>query len=481
MRRHSLARLILPLVLWIGSYSLAAETDIRPSESSKSPSPVTDSPPVSSGNTIRTHRGTPGLTGHFRDAFTIEPRHGAFPSAVVLVIAGDKHPNVSTTFYRRRGVLYTRSVQRPGGSTVFALDPAGEVLWTHSLQGLAWSAPMIADGRALIGSTNGAVTALSVFTGDTLWQAATHSRIGATPTVHGHRILCGNYSGSLRALDSISGKLLWECTFPEPLSGSVTVMGDRGYVGCQDGRLYAVDLASGDKEWNYRTHRRVITTPLPCGDAVVFPSWDGYVYSVDLLGSVRWKLRTGIGFASPGVAPFGGKGAHAGVLGTPALDDNVLYAASTDGLLYAWRADSGTAVWEHRADFSCRKSPAIGDGVVFVSSEDPAQVLAFSTEDGSPRWSYTLPAAPSGPSVFEEIVFIGSGDTLYALQAATGRRIWKKTLGGVVGTSSIAEATDGAGEDSPGGNENPQAGRACSKGKSSSPIERPPSRDGDSR
>ena len=70
-------------------------------------------------------------------------------------------------------------------------------------------------------------------------------------------------------------------------------------------------------------------------------------------------------------------------------------------------------------------SPAVANGVVYVGSGD-YNVYALDAATGAKLWSYhTGGAVYSSPTVANGVVYVGSYDyNVYALNAATGAKLW---------------------------------------------------------
>ena len=81
-------------------------------------------------------------------------------------------------------------------------------------------------------------------------------------------------------------------------------------------------------------------------------------------------------------------------------------------------------------------SPAVANGVVYVGSDD-GNVYALNAATGARLWSYTTGAyVESSPAVANGVVYVGSDDgNVYALNAATGAKLWSYSIGGIVWSS----------------------------------------------
>jgi hypothetical protein len=128
-----------------------------------------------------------------------------------------------------------------------------------------------------------------------------------------------------------------------------------------------------------------------------------------------------------------------------------------DGGLYAIDARSGERLWRfsHRGSWVVG-SPAVQDGVVYVGSSDGHFVQAVDATTGTERWRFaTEENVNSSPILVRDLVLIGTQDDdspigdLLALDAGTGKLRWKLRCeeaifsSPVVADSTIYLGTDG--------------------------------------
>src|SRR5579863_7600380 len=93
------------------------------------------------------------------------------------------------------------------------------------------------------------------------------------------------------------------------------------------------------------------------------------------------------------------------------------------------------AKWTHSTGYETFSSPAVANGVVYVGSGD--NVYALNSRTGAQLWSYaTGNAVFSSPAVADGVVYIGSEDyNVYALDAKTGAKLWSYDTGYYVESS----------------------------------------------
>lgn len=160
----------------------------------------------------------------------------------------------------------------------------------------------------------------------------------------------------------------------------------------EDGeRIYALDIGTGAREWGYRStesYGRSHTgyTYPAVKDGVYFnrrgPGERGGVHALDLDGEERWM-----------------KEIHKPV-GSPVVEDNVVYATISGGYIQGFDADNGDPLWRGYFDYDSQFAPEIegvSDGRLYVTTH--GDLYALDTEDdGRQIWKYDT-GAPHVDSV----------------------------------------------------------------------------------
>lgn len=111
----------------------------------------------------------------------------------------------------------------------------------------------------------------------------------------------------------------------------------------------------------------------------------------------------------------------------PAIAADRLYVADARGRVVAIAADTGRVLWERETGLAFSGGPAVeGDRMALGTSQ--GELLALSTKDGSEQWRARL-----GSEVLSVPRFTGDGkiivhtldDTLYGIEATTGKELWR--------------------------------------------------------
>jgi outer membrane protein assembly factor BamB len=140
--------------------------------------------------------------------------------------------------------------------------------------------------------------------------------------------------------------------------------------------------------------------------------------------------------------------AHDTVEFPPSVGYGRVYVAQQKGLFFALNAKTGQVRWRKSLDRCAAASPTIGKGVVYQSYMHPvvcAQgqpgadgfVVAWDARTGRERWRYKTAPVESSPLLHGNRLYVGSWDHgVHAINAKTGRRIWRFPADNEVNTSA---------------------------------------------
>ncbi len=123
------------------------------------------------------------------------------------------------------------------------------------------------------------------------------------------------------------------------------------------------------------------------------------------------------------------------VFGSPAVANGLVYVSGVDHL-FALDAGTGVLIWQYAlTNQSQYCSPTIVNNIVYFTSG--SRVLALNATNGTLLWDYATEGAnPNPPAVANGVVYVNAGaGTVYALNATTGALVWNKQLGSTIGPS----------------------------------------------
>jgi outer membrane protein assembly factor BamB len=108
--------------------------------------------------------------------------------------------------------------------------------------------------------------------------------------------------------------------------------------------------------------------------------------------------------------------------------------------------------------YFCISSPAVANGVVYIGSDTPDNtVYALNAATGAKLWTYlTGGAVWSSPAVANGVVYVGSNDDhVYALDATTGAKLWSYPDNVLLSSPTVANGVFYACSYQDNGNPNP--------------------------
>ncbi|MCZ7392523.1 MAG: PQQ-binding-like beta-propeller repeat protein [Candidatus Methanoperedens sp.] len=116
---------------------------------------------------------------------------------------------------------------------------------------------------------------------------------------------------------------------------------------------------------------------------------------------------------------------------SPVIVGNVLYVGSNYGI-HAIDVESGKELWRTSTDGFVKAVPTVVDGVLYVGP-DARQFVAIDTKDGTIKWAYknTTGGYQHSAAVVNNLVYVETDGTFYALNVQTGEPAWVSLIGRV--------------------------------------------------
>jgi outer membrane protein assembly factor BamB len=226
----------------------------------------------------------------------------------------------------KRGALVSTSM-RPGYVSVRSLE-TGKLRWRY-YTGLTEPSPVIRNGIAYFGATNGNVYALDLDKHKPRWVYRGGVKITSSPALVGNRLYFGDYAGRVFALDARNGRVIWRGSAGSRVYGTVAVAGGRVFAPSVFSGLTALSARSGRLLWRVSAGSYVYSSPAAYRGRVYVGAYNGLVYSVSARsGRILWTR------------PAGGR-----VSAAVQVVDGLVYAASLEGRISAWDWKTGNTVW----------------------------------------------------------------------------------------------------------------------------------------
>lgn len=115
-------------------------------------------------------------------------------------------------------------------------------------------------------------------------------------------------------------------------------------------------------------------------------------------------------------------------LSRPIVSDGFVFFGDDTGAVYAVDESSGELDWECSVESAVRVTPAVTDRMVCVATEAGA-IYGIDAKSGETVWAEGYGTdIEVAPAAVDGTVYLGAGDHLYALDAATGDPLWDRWL-----------------------------------------------------
>lgn len=331
------------------------------------------------------------------------------------------------------------------GAAVTSAKIRGDLAWQVDLGAPPAGAPIIVDGIVFVGSTDGRMHGLSLSDGAHVWVSDLGAPLSSTASLAGEIVFAGLLDGRVVAMDAATGDTVWEFKTGQPVRSSPAVLDGVLYVGSSDHRLYALDASTGDERWSFATGGRITSDPSVNEHLVIVTAQDNYVHFVDHKTAKR-KFDYEISLTTGSASLAGDSVFVADVDGTIRRihsDERVLPFEKAIRTVRRWMFRWGMAdelprqkgaVWvtqDSRESFV--GTPAVDETLVYVGTAG-GKLLAFDREAGAERWRTELASLPlTSPTVVGGQVLVGDASGhVSSIDRLTGDLSWQKALSGAI-------------------------------------------------
>ena len=263
------------------------------------------------------------------------------------------------------------------------------------------------------------------------WKFMTNGSVISSPSVADGIVYVGSQDKNIYALGAFSGSLIWKFTTQDAQVSSPAVVNGRVYTGGDDGYVYCLDAYTGAIIWKtfvngdlpYTYGSFVLkSSPAVVGGEVYVGSLDGYMYALNAgSGTIDWKYQT-----------------QGPILSSPAVADGGVYLTSQEpsaGALYKLDAATGSLVWNQQLPYVYQftggnemiGSPSVAGGMVFAST-DLRTYYGINADNGDILWAFGDPSAmefiASSPIYVNGQLFVIDKFSMTSLNATTGHTNW---------------------------------------------------------
>ena len=376
------------------------------------------------------------------------PHLGTFVLLAALAATSAPAQNAPSTMFRG-------NPEHTGTSNAPLFAGQGGIRWRVRTNGPIRSSPAVTASHLYVGSGDGSLYAITRSSGAITWRFRAGGPVDASPAVAGGLVVAATIAGRIFAVDQASGRLRWaRQTGPAlPRNSSIggawdlwasspTIVDRTVLIGGVDGIVYALDLTTGREKWRARTGGRVRSTPAVDDGVVAVGSWDGRVYAFDLAsGHELWVHRTVGDTLDVGRCGYDCRA----VQGSAAIVDGRVFVGARDGGLYALNLATGMREWRvsHHGSWVIG-SPAVQEGIVYAGSSDGHFIQAVEAGSGTEVWHLPTRAnVLSSPLWVAGMILVGTHRTdapwgdLLAIDAARGTLRWRLHFDDQINSSPV--------------------------------------------
>lgn len=264
------------------------------------------------------------------------------------------------------------------------------------------------DGRIYWIDGAGTVHALDAVSGTKLWKYDTE-RAAGSPVGGGIEglVFVATRDATVIALDAQTGRLRWQ----EQVSSEAVAppQGNRAQVvvvHTVDGRVHALAAETGQPMWNFESSvpslsLRGTATPVIDGDRVIVGLASGKVAALSVWdGALRWRAEL--------ATPTGRSELErmVDVDTTPRLVDDTLFAAAFQGRIAAMAPATGHIRWSR--DVSSSQEMAVDDERVYLADSDGV-LWSYFQRNGTVAWRQDALKGRTitGPVVYGDYLVVG--------------------------------------------------------------------------
>lgn len=305
-----------------------------------------------------------------------------------------------------------------------------------------------------------------------------HDATRLQPAIDGDQLFVVDAAGDLYALDKTTGRENWKVELEKNITSGVTAMDDRLVLGTGKSELLLLSQSDGRIIWNVELTEEILSLPQIADGLVIVQTTGGKLYGLELEdGARRWVYEVTLpaltvrGTASPinqgevSIAGFStGKIAvidneKGGLIwekpvslpkgktelervvdvdSTPLLKHDVIYAASYQGELTAFRLYTAKKVWSK--SLSTLNDLSWGETQIFVTDVN-SKVHAIDPSSGATTWTQNElhHRKLNAPTVWKDYVLVADFEGyIHIISRSNGQLVGReKTVSNPVGSQIL--------------------------------------------
>ncbi len=212
---------------------------------------------------------------------------------------------------------------------------------------------------------------------------------------------------------------------------SLNTKRNKVFVGDDMGYLTCYDLKNGKKIWSFKAGKRIVGTPAATGGVIVFGSADRCIYGLNVSdGKVKWTVE-----------------AKEPVLGAVSIDNGIAYIGASDSTFRAIDIQNGNIKWAYSGikGYIETKPLITADKVIFGAWDNT--LYALNKANGKEMWKWTgglnrmhfSPAAVWPVSADGKVFITDPERAMTAIDINSGQTVWRTYRSTVRETIGLSE------------------------------------------
>lgn len=342
-------------------------------------------------------------------------------------------------FFTMGALLMSCSSKLPDPTPLsdFSVSAALEEEWsTHPNDGneelLFKLSPAGDDDFLYVVGNDGDVSAINRLTGKKFWTTSYKNyHFSSNVGLSSEAIYLGTDAADVVKLDKKTGALLWAKSVPSTVIAAPLAIGDKVFVKSINGEVTALNAQTGTPLWNYQqTLPSLILRDT--SDSVAYEQLllagfsNGVLIAFEQMsGNIRWIKQVSTPEGKTDVERM------ADIAATPQLIGDIVYAATYQGKILAFNAQTQDTLWS--ADVSTYNDFSLSDTALFAGDND-GNIIAIDRQSGAILWKqdalrYRYVTAPT--YIDNDVIAVGDKEGyLHLLNAKDGHFIARTKVHG---------------------------------------------------
>ena len=296
-------------------------------------------------------------------------------------------------------------------------DPRPE--WSVDVGHAVRGAPAVGEGVLVVGVSDRMVALIDRATGDEFWRQRVAGTIHGGPLLDGDRVYAATEASPesrVYALRLRDGKPLWS-TPATSVQAPLGFDGSSIYAGGEDGTVLRLEAEFGKPVWRRRLAGAVRAAPIATSEGIVVATTTDTLFLLDTAtGAIRARVAT------PGA-----------IIGTPAVADRRLFAATTSGRVLELELPSLATRWTRTTEEGVYGAMAlVGDTLVAIARDGALWFIPVDAPDQSRVLRLDV-VSVAGPTPVAQGVLVASvsGEVLL-VDRTDGKILWRAQLDGPI-------------------------------------------------